>query len=378
MKKTLLVTLDFPPMTGGVANYWSNLCRNLPADEIVVLAPECANSIDFDVSQDYLIYRKNLISKNRWFWPKWWPLFWETRRIIKTEQIQFLIVAHILPTGLVAVLLKKLFNATYGVSVHGLDISLTQKSDRKKRATKYILKNADWIMVNSNYTANLVQQYYPSLNKKIKIVFPCPNIEKTKIPEVIKNNLISKNNLKGKQILLTVGRLIERKGQDMVIKAVAQLKKDFPQLVYLIVGRGPDKERLEKIVDEYKLRESVIIFEKVADYELPAFYDLADIFIMPCRELADGDIEGFGIVFLEAGNYKKPVIAGRSGGAVEAVLENVTGLLVDPTNEKELIDSITELLRNPEKRRILGEAGYRRVQEQFNWGEQAKKIVELY
>jgi len=377
MKRTLLVTLDFPPMNGGVANYWSNLCRELPADEIVVLAPEGAGTIDFDIKQEYLIYRKNLLSKKTWIWPKWLPLLVETWRLITLEKIDFLIVTHVLPTGIIAYLLKKFLNLPYGLSIHGLDIAWTQNSKRKKWVTQKVLSEASWIISNSNYTKKLLHKYYPDLNTKEEIVYPCPNINNVEIPAVVKANLIKNNNLIDKKILLTVGRLIERKGQDMVIKSLPQVLKTVPETRYIIVGRGGDKARLEHLIKANHLEGKVIIYEKVANYELPAFYDLADVFIMPCRELKDGDVEGFGIVFLEAGNYKKPVIAGQSGGAIEAVEQNVTGLIVDPQNENEIAQAIIFLLQKPEKRKTLGLAGFNRAQTKFNWEEQAKKIINL-
>lgn len=377
MKRTLLATIDFPPMTGGVANYWANLCCELPNDSLVVLAPEGHNTIDFDVKQEYLIYRHEFISKKKWFWPKWLPLFLSIRRLITNEKIEFLIAAHILPIGTIAYISKRLFNLPYGISVHGLDLTLTQISPRKKWITRHILDSADWVITNSQFTKNLLKKYYPDIKAKIEIVYPCPNINLVPVPVVIKKNLINNNNLQNKKVILTVGRLIERKGQDMVLKAMPLVLKSVPDTKYIIVGNGPEKEKLEHLINQLGLQGCVVLYEKVGDYELPAFYDLADVFIMPCRELPSGDIEGFGIVFLEAGNYKKPVIAGRSGGAVEAVEHNLNGLLVNAQNENEIAQAIVSLLKNPDKARIFGEQGYKRVQKKFNWSEQARVLINL-
>ncbi|KKQ80073.1 MAG: Glycosyl transferase group 1 [Parcubacteria group bacterium GW2011_GWC2_38_7] len=377
MKRTLLATIDFPPQTGGVANYWANLCRELSSDSLVVLAPEATNSIDFDVKQEYSVYRQNLINKNKWLWPKWLPLFLSVGRLIKSERIEFLIVAQILPIGIIAYIHKKLFNLPYGVSLHGLDLNLTQVNFRKKWITKLILNSADWIIVNSEFTKRLIKKYFPEIKLKIEIVYPCPNINSENVSQVIKDNLIVKNDLSGKKIILTVGRLVERKGQDMVLKSFLKVFEKVPEARYVIVGQGPDQARLKQLVLDLGLGNQVIFYDKVDDSELPAFYDLADVFVMPCRELPDGDVEGFGIVFLEAGVYKKPVIAGRSGGAVEAVEHNITGIVVDPNNEKEIAEAIIYLLQNPEHARALGENGYARVQEKFNWAEQAKILNNL-
>jgi len=377
MKRTLLATIDFPPMTGGVANYWANLCRELPNDSLVVLAPEGANTIDFDVKQEYLIYRQKLINKNKWLWPKWWPLFLSIHRLIKSEKIEFLIVAHVLPIGIIAYILKKLFNLPYGISIHGLDLSLTQASSRKRWITRRILTSADWVMTNSEFTQNLLRKLFPDVKVKTEVVYPCPNINLEKVPQVIKENIIKNNDLSGKKIILTVGRLVERKGHDMILKSLPVILRSVPEARYIIVGRGPDQARLKQLVTKLGIEKQVFFYEKVGDYELPVFYDLADVFVMPCREMPDGDVEGFGIVFLEAGNYKKAVVAGRSGGAVEAVEHNVNGLVVDPQNENEIAQAIISLLQNKDKARALGERGYSRVQERFNWVEQAKMLINL-
>jgi len=377
MKRTLLVTIDFPPMVGGVANYWANLCRELPSDDLVVLAEEYDGSIDFDIHQGYLIYRKNLISRSEWLWPKWLPLFFCTLKMIKQEKIKKLIVAHILPTGTVALIIKKLFHIPYIVSVHGLDISLSQVSEKKRRLTKRIMSGAESIMANSEYTKGLLLKYNLCSAEKVEVVYPCSNIQDQKVPQKIKENLIARNNLIDKKVILTVGRLIERKGHDKLIQALPLVLEKVPNLFYISVGDGPQKKYLQEQVDALKLNDKTNFYYDVLDYELPAFYDLSDVFIMPCRELTNGDIEGFGIVFLEAGMYDKPVIGGRSGGAVEAVEQGVNGLLVDPNSINEIAQALISLLTNNEKAKTLGQQGHKRVIDKFNWQEQGKKIIEI-
>lgn len=377
MKRTLLVTIDFPPMVGGVSNYWANLCRELPQDDLVVLAPEFDGSIDFDIQQNYLIYRKELISKLKWFWPKWLPLFFSVLKIVKQEKIQRIIVGHLLPTGTVALILKKILRIPYVVSVHGLDVAYTQASHRKKHLAKKIVDNAERVISNSVFTKKLLQQYGLCDEDKVELVYPCANIKSTNVPEKIRDNLIKGNNLLGKKVILTVGRLIERKGQDKILEALPQVLLSCPDAFYISVGHGPKKESLIEIAEKLGVSDNVCFYYDVMDYELPAFYTLADVFVMPCRELDDGDIEGFGIVFLEAGMFCKPVIAGRSGGAVEAVEHGNNGLLVDPININEIAQAIITLLKNKGKADLLGSQGYKRVQEQFNWSEQAKKIISI-
>jgi len=181
--------------------------------------------------------------------------------------------------------------------------------------------------------------------------------------------------LENKKFILTVGRLIERKGQDKVIEALPRIMRVAPDVTYLIVGRGSKLDELRMKVKDMKLNRQVRFFTDILDSELPAFYQNAELFIMPSRQLADGDVEGFGIVYLEANFYGLPVIGGRSGGAAEAVEQGVNGLLVDPLSVNDIAQAIMSLLTNPARAREFGERGRRRVAARFNWAEQAKELI---
>ena len=244
MKRTLLVTLDFPPMFGGVANYWANLSRFFPSDQFVVLAPEFDDSLDFDIKQSYLIYRKNLLSKNKWLWPKWLPLLYHTFMLVRCEKIKKIIVAHILPIGTVALVLKKLLRVQYVVSIHGLDINLTQASNRKRKLAKLIVENAEKIIANSNYTKQLLIDLGYCDAEKVEIVYPCPNISYDQKQENIIAEIKNKYNLQNKKIILTVSRLVERKGHDKVIQSLPKVLEKIPNAVYLIVGAGANLKYL--------------------------------------------------------------------------------------------------------------------------------------
>ena len=376
MKKTLLVTIDFPPMIGGVANYWANLCKNLSAKDLVVLASKDNNSSNFDIHQEYLIYRKNLIAKSKWLWPKWLPLFWYTWKIIKKEKIKKVIVAHVLPTGSVLYILKKIFKIPYIVSFHGLDLANTQVEAKKRTMLKLICRNADGLIANSNYTKNLLhkltQKKYP-----VEIIYPCPNFTYQEISEQSLSSFKSKHGLENKKVLLTVGRLVKRKGHDFVLKSLPQVIKSVPNIIYLIVGSGPELENLKKLVQILDLNNIVRFCSDVQDAEIPLYFSSADLFVMPSRQLADGDVEGFGIVYLEANSYALPVIAGRSGGAIEAVENEVNGLLVGPENEQEIAESIIELFQNSQKAKKFGFQGSERVKKMFTWIQQTNKLKKI-
>jgi len=296
---------------------------------------------------------------------------------VRREKIKKIIVGHILPTGTVALVLKKLLRVQYIVSIHGLDINLTQASSRKRRLAKLIVRNAEKIIANSNYTKQALINACGCDATKVEIVYPCPNISYEPQEEKIVASIRDKYNLQNKKVILTVSRLVERKGHDKVIQALPKVLEKIPNAVYLIVGAGANLKYLKELVALLKLEDHVLFFTDIADTELPGFYQLADVFIMPSRKLAGGDIEGFGIVYLEANGFGKPVIAGRSGGAVEAVEDNVNGLVVDPESIIEIADALIKILSDEALSKRLGEAGKIRIAKKFNWFEQAKRLIAL-
>lgn len=373
MKKTLLITLDFPPNIGGIAVYYKNICENLPIDAIHVLAPDIPYHEIFDSTVKYAIHRKKMISSSFFAWPKWKVSIQEAQNIIKKENIQALLVGNILPCGTVAFILKMKLNIPYYIFIHGMDVSMIR--GRKKILAKKIMKNASIIFSNSNFTKHTIESFGIS-QEKIITVYPCPN----PLPQADDLEIITLRNAHGlhdKKILLTVGRLVERKGHDMVLKAMAEVVKKYENTVYIIAGSGPNKENLKNMVHGLRLEDNVIFVENASDKEISALYELCDIFIMASRQLDNNDYEGFGIVYLEANLFSKPVIAGRSGGVTEAVINSINGILVNPTDTKEISSSIIYLFDNPHQAHILGMQGMDRVKHKFQWWEQAKKIENI-
>lgn len=366
-KKNLLITIDFPPQTGGVANYLANLTAKLPKDKIIVLANQQKNDKSWDDKHNFKIIRKNLYYEK--FWPKWLKIFFIAKKIIKQQKIEQIIISHLIPIGYICLLLKLPFI----VIIHGYDIMLIQKSKWKKFWTGIILKKAKHIIVNSNFTKQKVLQEKINQNK-ITVIYPSPNISPQNINETDKNLIIQELDLHNKKILLSVGRLVKRKGIDNVIKALPQILNKIPNLVYLIVGNGDYKPELEKLAEKLNIRGNIIFLQDISDTHLPNYFSLADIFIQPARIENNADAEGFGIVYAEANLFGKPVIAGNVGGAVEAIKHNQTGILVDPHSVSEIQNAIITLFNDPELMKSLGEQGRERVLAEFNLDKQLKLL----
>jgi phosphatidylinositol alpha-1,6-mannosyltransferase len=372
MLKTLLVTLDFPPNRGGVANYYWHLCKHLAKESIVVLAPE--NSYEAPPADFPIILR-------RWFvpflFPSWLPLFWHIYSVARREKIQFLWAGQVLPVGAAVWIIAFLLRIPYILSIHGMEMGSIGKSFRKKFLLRRVLCNASQVIVNSEYTKDLVKAQGID-SQRIHIVLPCPSCKKVnsqKIHSDEKERLKAQYGFSGKKLILTVGRLVERKGQDRVIEAFPSILSKVRDAHYLIVGDGEYRPNLEHRIREMGLKDSISLFPNVLDDALLAiFYSMSDVFIMCSRDI-HGDVEGFGIVYLEANSFGLPVIGGRSGGVASAIISGVTGLLVDPEDREEIAMAVIRLFSDDHLVRSLGEAGQKRVETEFRW-ERSAKVLE--
>jgi len=179
---------------------------------------------------------------------------------------------------------------------------------------------------------------------------------------------VARHHLQEKNVVLTIARLVERKGIDVVIKAMPMVLEAIPNVVYLVIGLGPYKGKLERLARDLGLEGRVIFVGHVSDEELPLYYCACDVFVLVSRTLTDkGEMEGFGIVYLEAGACGKPVVAGRGGGVEEAVEDGVTGLLVDPLDVGEIAEAIVRILKDKELAKRLGENGRKKAMKQPDW-----------
>jgi len=236
------------------------------------------------------------------------------------------------------------------------------------------MQKADKIICINSYTAEMAGQAFPEIKQKIIIINPGIENRAASDSQLI-TQIGRKYNLHNKIILLSVGRLVKRKGFDKVIEAMPVMLKQVPNLVYVILGNGEEINNLKSKISNLKLEKNIIIITSAPDNEKNIWHDLSDIFIMPSRNI-DGDFEGFGIVYLEANLAGKPVIAGKSGGVGDAVVNGLNGLLVDPINTGEIASAVIKLAQNSELRQKLGEQGKKRAIDDFNWHGQIKKIYK--
>jgi len=345
--RTLLITTDYLPNSGGVANYYSNLIKHWPTPEPI-----------------WLLYRHYRHRVGKYF--SWLGLIIGN---YFTHRINYIIVGQLLPLGTIAWLVKKILPIKYAVFIHGMDIAYALRVPRKAVLTRKILLGADKLIIGNDYTAGLVRDFLPAVTSKSVVINPGVSWP-TGIDPKATVDLRQAFGLGNKIILFGLGRLVKRKGFDKVIGALKLLSKEIAaNLVYVLAGDGEELANLQALACN---NQNIIFLGRLTEAEKWAWLRASDIFIMTSRNLA-GDFEGFGIVYLEANLCGRPVIAGRSGGVAEAVIDGLNGLLVDPEDEIDMAAKITALASDKVLREKLGEAGKRRAGE-FSWERQINKI----
>ena len=371
---SLVLTQDFPPIPGGVSVFVENLYRNWTG-RTLILAPklkELSNTkfppnvfvkhIPMDLQRNGL---QSYLSRQL-------SLYKASRKIIKQERIDIIQCTHI-ASGLAALLLNKVEGIPYVLYTYGSDIT-GQPGLLRHHLTKSILENAFYLVTMSQFTLNAILNHGIS-EKKIRILagvdlsqfIKTGNIEKTR----------KKYNITGNPVILTVARLVEHKGIDTVIKAIPRMLKMYPNLLYLVIGEGSYRNELEVLINGLKLKEHVRLLGHIPHNEMQndteAFYSLCDLFLLVSRNIEGIEAEGFGLVFLEAALSRKAVVGGDSGGIADAVLDGVTGKLVDPTDPGAVAECVISLLNDSGTAMEMGENGYRRAVEFFNWKTNVRK-----
>ncbi|PIS05037.1 MAG: hypothetical protein COT81_03200 [Candidatus Buchananbacteria bacterium CG10_big_fil_rev_8_21_14_0_10_42_9] len=335
MSKNLLVTLEFPPQIGGTQKYYQNLCSAYGANQIVVLTPPALNAKLFDQTQAYKIIRHKFFGL---IWPRWFKLSRTIQKVVQTENIDYILAGQIIPVGSAVLLAKKPF----AVFLHGKDIGIL--SGRKKILAQEILNKADKIFVNSNFTKSLLLQKFKAAENKIQVNHPVVRVDAQveRQARALTQKLIQQYNLGGKKIILTIARLVERKGHGYLIEALARLKENFPNLIYVIVGTGPYRDELTAKSKRLGVSEQIIFTGSVSEVEMNAWLQVCDIFAMTPTQNSQ-DVEGFGIVYLEAKHYQKPIIAAASGGVKEAIGKYSKAIYVNPDNVGSIPNAIKTL-----------------------------------
>ena len=380
MKKTLLLTENFPPKEGGSGRWFWELYSRLPNDKVLIVANDTPEGREFDKTHELDIVRIELESTE---WglasTKGLGFYWETIRkvlkLVKEHGIEEVHCGRVIPEGVIARALKLLAGARYNCFVHGEDVETAATSREHSLLVKNVCKNASMLICNSENTANIVRKLGFDSGSKCEVLHPGVDTSRFEVaaPDT---SFRQKMGWSGKRVLLTVGRLQRRKGQDFLIKSMPALLNEFPDLFYAVVGRGECYDELISLVDQHELHDNVCVYPDMDDEALIKCYQQCDIFILPNRTIGN-DIEGFGMVLVEAQVCGKPVIAGDSGGTRETMNIGKTGHIIDCSSTENLLNGLSPILRNPEI--VDGEvniADY--AKNRFNWDQHVAKAKRLF
>lgn len=376
--KTLLITFDFPPIVGGISTVFANVWKFLSPERFPVMAPAVKGSIDWDRGFPGRVIRRRLPVKDTLFnkIAKLVLLFVYCPALLAREKTQYLLCGQPIIPGLIGLAMKRFLKIPFQVWVYGGEVVKFRNEKPVFGILLSVLKEADSVVVNSEFTRGVYLKLGVPAEKILTIT---PAVDTGCFtPGIDVSDLKARWDICNKRVIMTVARLSERKGHDTVMRALARLRPEFPDLAYLIVGTGPDEKRLRMLAQEVGVADRVVFCGAVADEELARYYNVCDIHVMPNRQVKGADtLEGFGLSFIEASACAKPVIGGRSGGSCEAVEDRVTGFLIDPLDADELAEKIAFLLRDPSAAQRMGQAGRQRALSHFQWKDRARALDEF-
>jgi len=405
MKKinSMIITRGFPPVEGGIETYMFQLANKWSLGDTCVLCDETDKKENINFNFEVKRFKVNnntyleavktifpllffkskhnrialkfffLLLINRTFLiyitPKLKTLIDKMKR--GSEKMVIQCATHIY-SGSIGLFGKILFDEKLVIYIHGTELLKAKERWKFNIFQKFILNNADLIISNSNFTKTIAINMGIAA-KKIEVVNLGADTEKFYSIDSKENIYKTHNINKNDKLLLSISHLIPRKGNDMVIRALPKIIEKIPNVKYMICGEGRNKENLLALTNDLDLKSKVIFTGYIHNDELNKYLNACDVFIMPNRK--EGyDVEGFGIVFLEANACKKAVIAGDSGGAVDAVIDKKTGYLVNPLSREDISEKVIKLLSDDNHRNDIAKIGYERVITELNWNKVIKKI----
>lgn len=371
MKSLLISSAYFPPQTGGISNFMGSVCTSLGRAEVCCLTSVPVKNEHRVNGSGPKVYRRPAAFAKKWVVQA--PALGMTFLEILTRERPNVVQIATTYEGYIGLWLRKRLGLPYVVYAHGNEILEAAQSKWEK--PRQSLRQASRVLAVSRYTATLVENLGVA-SERITILHPGCDVQAFQ-PREPRSELRERLLGTGQRgpVVLSVGNLVARKGQDMVIRALPGMRERAGDVRYLIVGDGPYRGELERLATVLGVREHVTFAGRVPNSELPDIYTLCDVFALPSRErLGSCDVEGFGIVLLEAGACGKPTIAGRSGGIADAVVDGETGFLVEPRDPACIADAIGRLIAHPQLASRFGEQGRARVVRDFSWDAVATRL----
>ncbi|WP_280402720.1 glycosyltransferase family 4 protein [Nocardia carnea] len=363
MARTLLVTNDFPPRPGGIQSYLQALAGQLPPDDLVVYAPRWRGDshLRFDAKQPYQVVRHptSLMLPTP-------GVLRRARKILRAEGCETVWFGAAAPLALLSAPLRRAGAERIIASTHGHEVGWSMLP-AARQALRVIGENTDVVTYVSKYTRGRFAAAFGP-DAALEHLPPGVDTEKFRPDPAARAELRKRYGLGDRPTILCLSRLVPRKGQDVLLIAMHWIRERIPGAVLVIAGSGPYEDRLRGFAESLGLADDVVFTGRVASAELAAHHTIADVFAMPARTRGAGlDVEGLGIVYLEASASGVPVVAGMSGGAPETVREGETGRVVDGRRADLVAEAIADILADRDRAAAMGAAGRAFVERQWRW-----------
>lgn len=375
MNKILLVTNDLGPRAGGIESFVLSLVERVPKGCLIIYTSTQKGSAPFDAQ---LLERFGAVvirdrAKILLPTPR---VNHRAVKILKQYQIKTVWFGAAAPLALMARQLRTSGATNIVALSHGHEIWWA-KIPVLKQLLRKIIKDVDHLGYLGQFTKGEIVKASNQIDKFVQIA---PGIDTDHfMPKSARADLIAKYRLEDRRVIVSVGRLVHRKGQDKLIESLPKILQSFPDAVLLLVGEGPIKQMLKNTAKQLGVTNQVIFAGRVQHIDLPDYICLGEVFAMPVRSRFAGlEVEGLGIVYLEASACALPVIVGNSGGATDAVIDGVTGLLVNGSDTDQIADAVCKLLTDQSRAKAMGLAGRGWVIENWQintWSEKFNKLL---
>lgn len=366
-RRVLLLTETYSPEVGGVQNYLSELMAQLSPAHTFVITKKHKNADAWDVQQKYKIVRFGV---NSFFFPRWRLAYKTLEKAVVEFQPEIVVCGKALFEGRAAYLVLKKKGIPYVVMTYGMEINTWLKHWKTKHDLLKVLKNAQSIFVINEQIKNILikeltnngavgcEKKFVKMYPGVDDYFSQPSGDVKEIKEEL--------GIMDKKVIVSVCRIVHRKGIDVVINAMKRVNNDVPDAVYLVLGEGPEKSSLEKLAQEIGADKSVKFLGRISREKMRVVLQAADLFVLTPRD-EDGDMEGFGVVYLEAAMAGLCAVGSKSGGVPEAVINAQTGLLAQENDVHDTAEKIIKLLRDDVLRSNLANNAHARAVAEFSW-----------
>jgi phosphatidylinositol alpha-1,6-mannosyltransferase len=365
--KTLVVTNDYPPRVGGIQRTLEALVEQLPADRVAVLCPAWDGSEAFDARAAYRVYRQS----ERFLWPT--PaIARRAEAAVSDFGADVVLFGATSPLALIGPRLARR-GTPYLSAAHGFEFWLSIAPGAHGLLRRATSRAARVPVMCSEFVARVVRTAVRE-RVPVSVMYPGADVQ-TFHPDTPFEDLLVAHGVAGRPLVVCVSRLVPRKGQDVLIRAMPEIRRRVRDATLLVVGGGPYRAELEDMA-RVAPPGAVVFAGQVSEADLPRYYRAGDVFAMPCRTRLGGlEVEGWGNVFIEAAACGRPVVVGDSGGARETLVDGVTGLLVDGRDVAAVADAVATLLGDPARAEAMGAAGRARVEQHFTWQRAAAQLA---